>query len=211
MRGPSSENQHWVAQGSCLVLPRSLVPCHYTNFKIKHVADIGVTKVLPLGQLVGLSFANLLVKRTSIGKDKILSSRGNAEGPYSPWAIRRRPYPKQRRTRRRFAQSKTEALATRQKVSVPRGIFGFPDEFITTIRYVDVYTLTSASNGIAKQYMRMNSLFDPDQTGTGHQPYYFDQFAALYNRYTVLGSKLTAEFSLLPSDCYSSAVRPSCY
>ena len=45
----------------------------------------------------------------------------------------------------------------------------------------------------------MNSLFDPDQTGTGHQPYYFDQFAALYNRYTVLGSKLTAEFSLLPS------------
>ena len=125
--------------------------------------------------------------------------------------FRRRPYPKQRRTRRRFAQSKTEALATRQKVSVPRGIFGFPDEFITTIRYVDVYTLTSASNGIAKQYMRMNSLFDPDQTGTGHQPYYFDQFAALYNRYTVLGSKLTAEFSLLPSDCYSSAVRPSCY
>lgn len=113
--------------------------------------------------------------------------------------FRRRPYPKQRRTRRRFAQSKTEALATRQKVSVPRGIFGFPDEFITTIRYVDVYTLTSASNGIAKQYMRMNSLFDPDQTGTGHQPYYFDQFAALYNRYTVLGSKLTAEFSLLPS------------
>ena len=151
------------------------------------------------------------VKRTSIGKDKISSSRGHAEGPYSPGRFRRRPYPKQRRTRRRFAQSKTEALATRQKVSVPRGIFGFPDEFITTIRYVDVYTLTSASNGIAKQYMRMNSLFDPDQTGTGHQPYYFDQFAALYNRYTVLGSKLTAEFSLLPSDCYSSAVRPSCY
>ena len=50
--------------------------------------------------------------------------------------------------------------------------------------YIDV-----RSNGIAKQYMRMNSLFDPDQTGTGHQPYYFDQFAALYNRYTVLGSK----------------------
>ena len=94
----------------------------------------------------------------------------------------------------------------------PRGIFGFPDEFITTIRYVDVYTLTSASNGIAKQYMRMNSLFDPDQTGTGHQPYYFDQFAALYNRYTVLGSKANCRVQFAAQcDCYSSAVRPSCY
>lgn len=112
--------------------------------------------------------------------------------------LRRRPYPKQKR-RRRFPQSKTEALATRQKTSIPRGIFGFPEEFTTHIRYVDVFALTSSSGGIGKQYMRMNSLFDPDQTGTGHQPYYFDQFAALYNRYTVLGSKLTAEFSLLPS------------
>lgn len=101
--------------------------------------------------------------------------------------------------RRLFAPSKTDAISTRQKLSVSRGIFGFPDEFTTRLRYCDVYTLTSSSNAIAKQYMRMNSLFDPDQTGTGHQPYYFDQLAALYGRYHVLGSKMTAEFSLLPS------------
>ena len=45
----------------------------------------------------------------------------------------------------------------------------------------------------------MNSLFDPDFTGTGHQPYYFDQFATIYQRYTVIGSKLTATFTPIPA------------
>jgi hypothetical protein len=38
----------------------------------------------------------------------------------------------------------------------------------------------------AQQIMNLNSLFDPDRTGTGTQPYGFDQLAALYNRYRVL-------------------------
>jgi hypothetical protein len=36
----------------------------------------------------------------------------------------------------------------------------------------------------------MNSLFDPDFTGTGAQPGYFDQLALLYNRYRVYGSAI---------------------
>lgn len=103
------------------------------------------------------------------------------------------------RPRRRWPQSKTDALATVQKTSLSRGVFGLPDEFTTRLRYVDVYALTSNSGSIAKQYMRMNSIQDPDQTGTGHQPYYHDQLVALYNRYCVLGSKMIVTFSLLPS------------
>lgn len=38
----------------------------------------------------------------------------------------------------------------------------------------------------------MNSLYDPDFTGTGGQPFYFDQLSAVYNRYRVL----RAEFSV---------------
>jgi hypothetical protein len=36
----------------------------------------------------------------------------------------------------------------------------------------------------------MNSLYDPDFTGSGNQPEYFDQLAALYNRYRVYGSAI---------------------
>lgn len=36
-----------------------------------------------------------------------------------------------------------------------------------------------------------NGLFDPNITGTGHQPMLFDQLAVFWNRYTVLGSKIT--------------------
>lgn len=107
------------------------------------------------------------------------------------------PYQRKNVRGRKFPPSKTEALATRQKISVPRGVFGFPDEFITAVRYCESYTLTSTSGSIAKQYMRMNSIQDPDQTGTGHQPYLSDQITAVYNRYVVLKSKMTARFSCI--------------
>jgi hypothetical protein len=45
------------------------------------------------------------------------------------------------------------------------------------------------------QVFRVNGLYDPDQTGTGAQPVYFDQWMALYNRYRVLGMWIDAKFS----------------
>lgn len=82
------------------------------------------------------------------------------------------------------------------KLNPSRGIFGFPDEVVTTLRYTDVIALTSTVNSVASNAFRMNSLFDPDSTGVGHQPYYFDQYAAVYNSYTVISSKLKARFSV---------------
>lgn len=40
--------------------------------------------------------------------------------------------------------------------------------------------------GAIKEY-RLNSLYDPDKTGVGHQPYGFDQMSSLYNAYKVSG------------------------
>lgn len=40
------------------------------------------------------------------------------------------------------------------------------------------------------QVMNMNSLFDPDRTGTGDQPVGFDQWSAFYNRYIVYKFKV---------------------
>lgn len=41
----------------------------------------------------------------------------------------------------------------------------------------------------------LNSLFDPNRTGTGHQPLGFDQWATFYNRYRVLGVDVRATFA----------------
>jgi hypothetical protein len=44
----------------------------------------------------------------------------------------------------------------------------------------------TCTTGIVNDYQfRLNSIFDPDLSGTGHQPYGYDTFATLYNRYRV--------------------------
>lgn len=79
-----------------------------------------------------------------------------------------------------------------------RNVFGFPNEIITKVRYADVYTLISTAGSKASNVFRMNSINDPDFSGVGHQAMWNDQLAGIYNRYVVLGSKITATFSLIP-------------
>lgn len=88
---------------------------------------------------------------------------------------------------------------TMTKLNPQKGIYGFPRELVTKVRYCETYTLTSTASSIAKQAFRMNSIFDPDYTGSGHQPMYFDTLATLYGRYVVLGAKLTVQFTQVPS------------
>lgn len=73
--------------------------------------------------------------------------------------------------------------------------FGFPTKIITILRYIDLYGITSTAGGIAQQVFSLNGIFDPDITAVGHQPMYFDRYAAIYNNYRVLGSRITAEIS----------------
>lgn len=63
----------------------------------------------------------------------------------------------------------------------------FPVRMFVTQRYGQLNTLTAGSAGLfgSEQIFRLNSLFDPDLTGTGHQPYGFDTLASIYNRYKV--------------------------
>jgi len=64
---------------------------------------------------------------------------------------------------------------------VPKPI-GVPDTQFTILRYCDVIKVTT----VPSQYtFRANSLFDPDFTSTGHQPLYFDQYIASYEKYRV--------------------------
>lgn len=75
--------------------------------------------------------------------------------------------------------------------------FGFPTTLLTKLRYNDTYNLTSTAGTIAKQVMGLNSIFDPDISGGGHQPLYRDTFAAVYDQYSVVSSKITVQFANL--------------
>lgn len=107
------------------------------------------------------------------------------------------PYAKKRMRKSNYAGSQYDGRITR--LNPRRGFFGFPDELVTTMRYSDIITLTSAAGAVTSNVFRMGSLFDPDSTGTGHQPYYFDQLSALYNNYVVLKSTLKVQFALQPN------------
>lgn len=70
----------------------------------------------------------------------------------------------------------------------------FPLHKFYKLRYTGLYQLTIGATGTfgTMQSMRLNSLFDPDLTGSGHQPYGYDQIAAVYNRYKVYGAKVVS-------------------
>lgn len=72
---------------------------------------------------------------------------------------------------------------------------GFPKKMVVTHKYSEIITLTGTSGAMGSYQFSCNGLYDPNITGIGHQPYYFDQLTALYNHYCVIGSKFTAKFT----------------
>ena len=70
---------------------------------------------------------------------------------------------------------------------------------VTKLRYVDNFNLTGAAGVVGANVFRFNSCFDPDLSGVGHQPMYFDQFCGAtgtgpYGRYRVTSAKATVSF-----------------
>lgn len=76
-------------------------------------------------------------------------------------------------------------------------IFGFPPTLLTKLRYVDTYALNSTAGSLSKQVFYVNSIFDPDNTGVGHQPLYSDTYGSIYDHYAVVSTKLTIQYQSL--------------
>lgn len=78
----------------------------------------------------------------------------------------------------------------------------FPERLFAKLEYCDLFTLTINTNvngawGAAALQVFQSSLYDPDYTGTGHQPMYFDQLmsaAQIYSYYRVYGIGYHIEF-----------------
>lgn len=74
---------------------------------------------------------------------------------------------------------------------VYRTLGGFPDSVQVKLRYSSFIRLNPAPANPDQHLFRCLSIFDPDLSGVGHQPMYFDQWAGIYTKYTVKGAKCT--------------------
>lgn len=81
----------------------------------------------------------------------------------------------------------------------------FPRMGYIKFKYIDnAFDLSTAaaSSYRTKQVFRANSLYDPDFTGVGVQPYGFDQhFPAIYDVYNVRGSKIVVNIAITSATC----------
>lgn len=97
--------------------------------------------------------------------------------------IKAKPKPKPKRiVRRRRARPMTGPFQNFTR-SDP-----FPQRKNVRLTYTHNYQLSTANsspNYGSQQMYNLNSVYDPDATGAGHQPYGFDQMATLYQRYKV--------------------------
>lgn len=104
---------------------------------------------------------------------------------------KRKSYARRRKVARRSRRVKYTRGVGRSMVRsrvmrpyVPR-MTGFPETYRTTLVYNEGITLDAAAGSTAYYSFNANSLYDPNYTGTGHQPLYYDNLCAVYGRWRV--------------------------
>lgn len=101
-----------------------------------------------------------------------------------------------RRTRRRGRRKlrRTRAIGRRSRaLGIYRGPMGISNTKRVRLTYGTFFEVPLNALEHASYVYLANGMYDPDYTGTGHQPKYFDQWGALYKRYLVFGSKIYVE------------------
>lgn len=84
---------------------------------------------------------------------------------------------------KRAQQRRRRNLGLIKALGHPRSIQPIAQRCIVKMKYSEVITTDALFGHYA---MNLNSVWDPNRTGIGHQPYGFDTFASLYNRYRVI-------------------------
>lgn len=82
-----------------------------------------------------------------------------------------------------------------RKSRIPRLPLGFPARKVVRMRYCENVTIDPPVGGLGIYHFSSNSINDPNRTSTGHRPYTYDTWNAIYNHYCVLGSKITVSIS----------------
>jgi len=79
-------------------------------------------------------------------------------------------------------KKKKQQRRRKARVNVNTALQPVAQRYICKQKYSE--TITTDANGLFT--FNLNSVFDPNRTGVGHQPYGFDTMASLYNRYRVI-------------------------
>lgn len=88
---------------------------------------------------------------------------------------------------RTAAQEGAEQAGQGLQVTVPRNVpHLYNNNFTVKLTYADNYRHEFNYGTTAQQYFRTNSIFDPDVSGSGHQPIMRDLWASQYDYYTVV-------------------------
>lgn len=83
---------------------------------------------------------------------------------------------------RRKGLKKRSGYKKRTTRLVNNALQPFPQNFICKMKYAA--DLQTSAGG--RYDINLNSIYDPDRSGAGHQPYGFDNLAIIYNRYRVI-------------------------
>ncbi len=105
------------------------------------------------------------------------------------------------RKKKRYAgkSSVNQMVSTRHPV---------PKRTITKLKYTETLLINPpAGGGGFTHVFRANGMFDPDATGTGHQPMGFDQWMLFYDHFTVTGSTIKVNFlNRNATDAYTAGI-----
>lgn len=92
-------------------------------------------------------------------------------------------------------QKRISNVTRSRRLALPRRITPFLANKRTTQHvYGSQYEVSLTSGTGSLRLFRGNGMYDPDRSGTGHQPYGFDQISALYKYFNVAGSSIRAWF-----------------
>ena len=92
-----------------------------------------------------------------------------------------------RKFMRKRKQVKRRKPRTSTKVNVNRALQPLAQRYICKMKYAESFDIPIPQLGFVGAYrFNLNSIFDPNRTGTGHQPYGHDTLQTIYNRYRVI-------------------------
>lgn len=80
-----------------------------------------------------------------------------------------------------------------------------PQRCLARHKYKEVIALSqsyaaASMDTNARVLFRCNGMYDPNETGSGHQPRFFDEMSSFYDRYRVIGSKISVKFINLSNE-----------
>lgn len=70
---------------------------------------------------------------------------------------------------------------------------GFTDTCFVKLKYAEEIRMHNGASSNMIQVFRGNSIYDPNATGVGHQPMYFDQYSVVYEHYRVYAAKIKVQ------------------